>query len=727
VLGPRPLRAQTALTIRARRVAPWLVLALWPVALALANPKWLYNGPIVDTYIYLGAFLRLPVQLSQWANLYFYSRLAFILPGYIAYQHLPPLWANALLDFGYFYGFILVLYALLRRQVGPRAAIVSALLIGGYSHFLEAIGWDYVDGAGAMYLLLAVWAVSRSLASPRWWLWLLLAGLALGAGLHTHIFTLALWPVVGLFLGLRWPSGWRWPRLLAAGLLLAAGVALTTGLLIAASLALGGPAAFFMSSVNFLQYYTSLSTNPWLTKPMTQLLPSASWLVLPAILVVTALAGNWQARGQWRSWARSASGALVLTYLAAAASMALISTQPDSPVLKTGSYVGYLIPFMALALGASAAPALDRLPVQQWRVLLVAVIVSVPAAIVLGGWLAAGLAGVVAHESAWVMLAALAAALGLLALRRGDFASLMVGVLAFAAANPFGPSPDTALLVRDASVRRDTFLKVVETVRAVDANWPGQPAWLWFNDQEDVAYRLTACALAACDRLVISREFPSLSVDGVDQAGAARLVPGQRVLVLSRQADALTLVSGAVSGLAPAPLPERLWTNTAGQMPFAMHFLQEPAEDWHLSLPPAAWLAFQPGVATAEADGSYRADPANGRPGFMAFGPYIKLPPGQYAATFWLSAPPSTTSGQVARLDVAVVNPNDFTGGARTLQVLDFSGKEAPQPFRLVFSSGSASNAVEFRVQTFSKIPLTLSRVQVERLDAGPLGSQTVP
>jgi len=194
----------------ARQAGPWLLLAAWPIVLALANPKWMYDPPINDPYIYLGAFLRLPAQLRNWSELYFYSRLAFILPGYIAYRIFPPTLANATLDLAYFYGSILALFALLQRQVGLRAALFTAVLMGGYSHFLESVGWDYVDGAGAMYLLLALWAFSRGLTSRRGWVWMLLAGVSLGAGAHTHLFTMAFWPVVGLFVLLQWPAARRW-------------------------------------------------------------------------------------------------------------------------------------------------------------------------------------------------------------------------------------------------------------------------------------------------------------------------------------------------------------------------------------------------------------------------------------------------------------------------------------------------------------------------------------
>ena len=478
-----------------------------------------------------------------------------------------------------------------------------------------------------------------------------------------------------------------------------------------------------MSTINFLQYFSSLSSNPWLATPLAQLLPSASWLMPPAVALLVALASGWQERGRFGEWARSPSGALILSFVAAAACLVVVSTRPFSPILRTEAYVSYLMPFMALAVEALAAPLLERLSVRQWQVLVGVVIVCLPGSIVIEGWRSGTLASWVTDASGWVVVVGLAAAFGLVAARRGDFASLVGAVLAFALVNPFGPGPKTALLIPDAAVRRETFLKVVTDVRAIDSAWPGSQAWLWFNDQEDEAYGLTACALAACDRNLISRAFPALRQAALDTSSAPLLAPGRPVVVHSTAADAIDLIAAATGGLVAAPQQQFSRVNSAGTRPFTLHFLQEPEQGWQVSLPPSAWMRFQPNVATVQADGAFRSDHGTDQPGFMAFGPYVSLPAGQCEVTFWMSGYPAAVTGDVAQLDISVaVSPKDFVGGRRALQADDFPGDGAAQPFSLTFVNSNAGNVLEFRVQTLAKMPLTLSRIQLRWLDAGPVG-----
>jgi hypothetical protein len=423
----------------------------------------------------------------------------------------------------------------------------------------------------------------------------------------------------------------------------------------------------------------------------------------------------------FRTWARSPQGTLILVFVAAAGWMGVIATRPLTPVLSSGSYVSYLIPFMALALGALAGPALERLPTGQWRALISLLLVSLPGAIVLEGWLSARLKDWGTRNGGLVVLAGLLAALGLVVMRRADFSALAGALLIYALINPFGPSPDTALFIPDAAARRDTFLRVVAAVRSIDAAWPGQQPWLWFNYQEDPAYEMAACALAACHRNVISREFPAFRVAGQDKSSATLLVPGRPVVLLGRPGGIATLISDAVGSQVTAPVEQFTRAITAGQNPFTLYFLREPERDWQVSLPPAAWLSFQPQAAITQADGSFLSAPSLTQPGFMAFGPYINLPPGEYTATFWLSSGPLAAAGNLARLDVAVADSaQSFTGNERLLHSADFVTDGSAQPFTLAFTTGSSSNALEFRVLSMAVTRLTLSRVEVKWVGAYP-------
>jgi len=708
------VRLTPGMQTRLKSVGPWLLLALWPLALALSNPKWMYNITWNDPYIYLGAFLRLPEQLRDWGDLYFYSRLAFILPGYLAYRLLPPLAANAALDLGYYYASIGMLYVLLRRQAGERAALFTALAAGGYSHFLTAIGWDYVDGAGGMYLLLAVWAVSRAMSSARPRVWMFSAGLALGASVHTHFFTLTFWPVVGLYLLLAWPSDWpRW-RLLGAGLSAAAGIALVTAMLALSSKALGGRLEFFMSTYYFLRAIAGLSTNPWVSTPLVELLPSVAWLALPAVAAAAVLGNLYRGIREWPIWRRSARGAFGLCYLVAVGLMLVVAIGGSTPVLSVEYYVSYLIPFIALAVGSLIAGALERMPRTRWLVLLGLLVASVPAAIIAGTHLADHIWPLAERFGGWISLGVLSAALLVVVLRRSDFASLAGAVLAFALVNPLGPSPANSLMRPNVATRRNTFLQVVDGVRAIDTVWPGQEVWLWFNYREDPAYEMIACAMSACHRRVVSREFPRFRIANSDRETAFLLGPGRRVALISDRADAAQAAVTAADGIVTPPEVQATLSLHPGGEPFQIVLLRMPDSGWQLTLPPKAWLFYQPSAASVVADGAYYADPAVSEAGFMAYGPYVSLPPGRYEVTFWLRAGQSGAQAKVADLDVSVNDdPRAFAGANRTVSAADFTAPGADQAFTLEFTDGDPRNLVEFRVFASDVVPLRLSLVQL--------------
>ena len=146
-------------------------------------------------------------------------------------------------------------------------------------------------------------------------------------------------------------------------------------------------------------------------------------------------------------------------------------------------------------------------------------------------------------------------------------------------------------------------------------------------------------------------------------------------------------------------------------------FLRMPESDWQLTLPPKAWLFYQPSAANVGADGAYYGDPAVNQAGFMAYGPYVSLPPGRYEVTFWLSAGQSGAQAKVAKLDVSVNDdPRAFVGANRMVSGADFTAARADQAFTLEFTDGDPRNLVEFRVYTNDVVPLRLSRVQLRRI-----------
>ena len=136
------------LVMRAPRASTLTLLAL-PWLLVLINPSWLLTAPgNIDPWIYFGFFGNFPDYLRVFGDTYYASRLAWIVPGTLVHEMMPPLAARYVLHVGVFYVALFAIHFTLRRTAGPRAALFASILIGCDTYFLRAVGWDYVDGAG---------------------------------------------------------------------------------------------------------------------------------------------------------------------------------------------------------------------------------------------------------------------------------------------------------------------------------------------------------------------------------------------------------------------------------------------------------------------------------------------------------------------------------------------------------------------------------------------------
>src|SRR5207248_274797 len=125
------------------------------------------DSTYVDPWYYAGYFHFLPQYLREHPQLYYGSRLPWLLPGYVAYQLLPGLTANLVLHVGYHVFATSMLYLLLAETVCRRVALLSALLMASYSPFLQAVGWDYADGPSVGLVLLLLWCLTRAVRGDR--------------------------------------------------------------------------------------------------------------------------------------------------------------------------------------------------------------------------------------------------------------------------------------------------------------------------------------------------------------------------------------------------------------------------------------------------------------------------------------------------------------------------------------------------------------------------------
>src|ERR1700683_2734785 len=178
----------------------WILLAL-PAVLVAMNWGWMYNSMgTIDPWVYFGYFLHLGAFKAQlFPNTYYGSRLPWSLPGYFANRMFGVTVAKYGLHFGFYYLAVFSLYFLLKRAVGSRNALLSAVVFGAHAGFLSAIGWDYVDGAGLTYNLLGLVCMARAVSARRPWPWLMLGGMAGGAMFYTNLFLIVYVPFLLAF------------------------------------------------------------------------------------------------------------------------------------------------------------------------------------------------------------------------------------------------------------------------------------------------------------------------------------------------------------------------------------------------------------------------------------------------------------------------------------------------------------------------------------------------
>ena len=240
----------------------------------------------IDPWVYFGYFLNLRGYLQTFPSTYYGTRLSVIIPGRLAYKMLPDVAANYVLHMGLYLTGLVCLYLLLKDLVHRRAAFLAALLLGCFSSFILAVSWDYVDGYGIVYCLLAYALLNAATRSRRRWLWLPAGGAAAAAMAVANSFYAIHIPfLIGFYLVAERD---RQRRSLALGVgWIAVGAALLVLALGCFNRWLGGQFWFFLPSLS-AGYKLVQKVNPWAT-PLREWLPIASWLYLPVTVGAASL------------------------------------------------------------------------------------------------------------------------------------------------------------------------------------------------------------------------------------------------------------------------------------------------------------------------------------------------------------------------------------------------------------------------------------------------------
>ncbi|HRF94141.1 MAG TPA: glycosyltransferase family 39 protein, partial [Aggregatilineales bacterium] len=178
-----------------------LILCAFPIVLALINPNWIFNTYIVDDFIYLGYQIDLPKYIDWYPSngYYFIDRISWLVPTYYIRQIVPPLIANFAIHLGVYYLAIFSIYGIMNRLFHKRVALIVCLLIGQFSLFLRAVGWDYVDGYSLALLSLCALLLTYAATSARARWYLMGAGAVASILSVAQFFNILYLPALGIY------------------------------------------------------------------------------------------------------------------------------------------------------------------------------------------------------------------------------------------------------------------------------------------------------------------------------------------------------------------------------------------------------------------------------------------------------------------------------------------------------------------------------------------------
>lgn len=494
------------------------VLVLWHRADALFSPLW-----YTDPWFYLGYFKSLAnYKHDLFFGSYYGSRLAWILPGFVVHSVLPPLVANVVLHLTVHLTATLSFFVILRAFAGVRTAFLATMIFSVDPWLWAATGWDYVDGAGIAYCLLAMALLTRAaMRVPRKGA-LLLAGVALAGMAYSHIFLATLTPLVLLYyFGLVWRGHGRpaiWPAL-ASSAWIAAAFAGVTLALCGINYRLDGTFWFYAPSfkrASFMakdfRFVSSIFRGhdlvPWL------------WpAVFGTVAAIVMLPTRWKIRKDPATWA----GLLFSAQLLLAFGYLGYLQLRGNTILPFHPYVSYLLPFAFLLFGVSFWPTVEIMSGRQY------VLMCGAAALALAGlWYEPNGYPILRSKTASDRLLAFSACILIAALifRHRRFGPVL-SVAGFITFTAVASSQTFLALGMNLHGTRHEYVQVMKARQHIEDRRAGAPILFWYDGQElpYLEYKaLNSTYLAEINR--ISESFPQ---------GCSEPAPAGTLVVITSQ------------------------------------------------------------------------------------------------------------------------------------------------------------------------------------------------
>ena len=324
----------------------------------------------VDAWYYISFGLKLPQRVAQYRYLYQSERIGWTLPAYLFNRIASPLVANFAVKSVFFVGAVAFLFAAVKEITGSvRTATLVSVLAAFHSFFVHSFGTSYVDGPMNTYLLATIYFGTRAFSRPTYGDGVL-AGIALGAQVLTHLASLALLPWFGTYWLMVWARTPSRRRALPASI---AEVALGLLVVIGAAFALYAHwGAGTMPLQQSVQFVLGHSSNPYVVPATEGWVWHAFWLVVPTAIVawtLIAMGRSIRVTGRWSAALRLPPVYWLLTFVYGCWVALYFQNQPW---LMLPFYSSCLIPFAFLALGRMAVTSVETLPEATYRRMVIA-------------------------------------------------------------------------------------------------------------------------------------------------------------------------------------------------------------------------------------------------------------------------------------------------------------------------------------------------------------------
>ncbi len=524
VISPKPA-TQTAWL----RNGLYLVAVLLLPLLVLWHRDNVLSSPLLhtDPWFYVGYFKDLAdFKRDLFPSFHAGSRYSWILPGYLVHSLFSPVIANLILHVTVHSVAVLSLFSILRVTAGRRGAFLTAMVFSLHPWLWAATGWDYVDGPGIAYCLLALALLTRSAHQPVRRASLFLAGVALAGMVYSNLSWIPVAPLLPLsYIVLVW----AWHRtpmarsLPTVCLWSGAGIGTVTAAFSGVHYMLDGSFWFLRPAIETARGYAAHwrwpasvwengGLGPWL------------WFGVVAGIAAVVLLPLRLRKGAAR---QNAAGLLFSALLFLTTAFMAYMQYRGIAVLGQYFYASHLLPFVFLVIGTSFWPAAEAMSPRAFLLTCCAT------TLVFGTiWYHSEQRPLPARETALAGAGALA--LGMVLRRRQTGALLAMAGFAVL----------TAGMVTEAvhvHGTRAEYERVMHTRERIESVRHGGPVWFWYNESDpDIPdyFAVNATYLAEFSRL--GTAFPQYGCD-------VKLETGALVVVSSRNERVPETASGVLA------------------------------------------------------------------------------------------------------------------------------------------------------------------------------------